>query len=73
MDCISSTEDGGTEEQSVATEDGNKCCLTDDVILRLARIGVKVIQTLLINFKFHKIINYWPECKEEEMFLMKML
>ena len=36
------TAGGGTETVSGNHGDNNSCCLTDDVILRLAKLGVKV-------------------------------
>ena len=37
------TADGGTEAVSGCHGDDNTCCLSDDVILRLAELGIKVL------------------------------
>ena len=40
--CIA-TADGGTEAVSGGRGDDNTCCLSNDVILRLALLGIKVL------------------------------
>ena len=37
------TADGGTEAVTGGHGDNNICCISDDVILRLAKLGVKVL------------------------------
>jgi len=37
------TAGGGTEAVSGSHGDENRCCLSDDVILRLAKLGIKVL------------------------------
>ena len=37
------TAGGGTEAVSDSHGDDNRCCLSDDVILRLAKLGIKVL------------------------------
>ena len=53
------TEEGGTEEQTVTSEEGGKCCLSDDIILRLGHIGVKVTYRLwnYINIKMCIVLH----------------